>query len=48
MYAIRIRYIQVLIYKNRKGQKTKPNQNKKRKLQKRYIVERLKPPTASQ
>ena len=29
MYAIRIRYIQVLIYKNRKGQKTKPNQDKK-------------------
>ena len=27
MYAIQIRYIQVLMYKNRKGQKTKPNQD---------------------
>ena len=31
MNAIQIRYIQVLMYKNRKGQKTKPNQDKKRK-----------------
>ena len=29
MNAIQIRYIQVLMYKNRKGQKTKPNQDKK-------------------
>ena len=28
-YIIQIRYIQVLMYKNRKGQKTKPNQDKK-------------------
>ena len=30
-YIIQIRYIQVLIYKNRRGQKTKPNQDKKGK-----------------
>ena len=28
-YIIQIRYIQVLIYKNRKRQETKPNQDKK-------------------
>ena len=27
MNAIQIRYIQVLMYKNREGQKTKPNQD---------------------
>ena len=29
MNAIQVRYIQVLMYKNREGQKTKPNQDKK-------------------